>query len=68
MRPPERFNLAILDQRRNTMTSMRKHPGTPAPATAKLKCFVAMAFGRTHTDRWFDKTLRPLLRSVGALV
>jgi hypothetical protein len=33
---------------------------------AKLKCFVAMAFGRTDTDQWFDKTLRPLLRSVGA--
>ena len=27
----------------------------------KLQCFVAMAFGRPDTDRWYDSTLKPLL-------
>ncbi len=31
-----------------------------------LRCFVAMALEHPDTDKWFDKTLRPLLKSVGA--
>src|SRR5205823_4141898 len=33
--------------------------GMSAP---RIRCFVAMAFGRPDTDQWYKQTLEPLLR------
>ena len=35
---------------------------TKASPPARLRCFVAMAFGRGDTDQWYKSTLAPLLR------
>src|ERR1700674_2278370 len=36
-----------------------------ARTSAQLRCFVAMAFGHEDTDRWYQSTLKPLLRKHG---
>jgi len=39
-----------------------KDMGKKATVPRRLRCFVAMAFGREDTDQWYKSTLEPLVR------
>lgn len=47
---------------------MPLHRGIEWGFPLRLRCFVAMAFGKADTDSWYDNVLKPLLEANGLAV